>query len=175
MRMVLVGESKAKSYLLCAVVIEPVDVAAVRRATALLRQKGQTSIHFHKEGNGRRRQILGMMAGLKFSVAIYVAQASLPESEARSLCVRQLVRELTEGLPVRLIFDRDVNHEKRDKQVIHDVLSMRSMTGWVEYRHEEPSRELLLWIPDAVAWACARGGSWRSHLKGLDIKVLELG
>ena len=36
--------------------------------------------------------------------------------------------------------------------------------GLVRYEHRSPTEELLLGLPDAIAWCWAKGGDWRRQV-----------
>ena len=173
MKLLVVDESKAKKFILCVVEIDQEDVPTTRVMVKRLRMKGQRRVHLAKESEPRKREILSTFNKAKFMSRTYVAHG-MSERYARELCLRQMVADLQQSEQYSIIFDADENHSANDGRVIRSALQKRGMLSQVEYRHQEPSAEVLLWIPDAIAWAYARGGVWRKQISDLQMVVWEI-
>jgi len=172
MKLLVVDESKAKKFILCVVQIEQEDVPATRVLVKRLRMRGQRRVHLAKESEPRKREILSTFSKARLISNTYVAHG-MNEKYARELCIRQMVADLQQSEQYSIIFDADENHSVNDGKIIRSALQQRGMLSQVEYRHQEPSAEVLLWIPDAIAWAYARGGVWRKHISDLEMVVWE--
>lgn len=173
MKIIAVDESKAKGYLLVLAELEIDAAPEIRKSLNRLRNKGQTTIRFSTEDDSRKRQILGAMKHLDVEWTI-ISVKGLSEPVARELCLQQLVDELNEGKNYSIVLDRDESYVSFDKKVIRNSLLRRELTKAVQYRHDEPNLEKLLWLPDAIAWSYARGGNWRRELDDFNIRVIKL-
>lgn len=169
MKLILVDESKAKKYILCAVQIDQSDSPIARQTVNRSRKKGQDSVHFVSESAARKKQILGIYKQIEMTCTYYVV-AGLTEGESRKLCLEALVEDLEINENYSIILDMDENHLKSDRSHIAKSLAKRGMTAHVEYRHAEPKSEALLWLPDALAWTYAKGSDWKKELKAFAFK-----
>ncbi|MEY4310477.1 MAG: hypothetical protein RLZ71_403 [Actinomycetota bacterium] len=159
-----VDESKARNYLLAVTLIHPRDLPKVRTALLQLRKPGQRRIHFSKENDRRRRQVLSAINSLP--VMSFVVQSDKEnEGQARAECLEKLIFQAAERKLHRIVIERDYSFEKADLRVIRSALSVSGLDTQIEYAHENPHEEPALWIPDAVAWSFVKGGEWKARLK----------
>lgn len=173
MKLLLVDESKAKNYILCVVELSKDRAADFRPRVNSVRKKGQSAVHFVSESPTRKRQILQKYSELDLSCVNYVVKG-ISETESRAMCLEALVESLDSTSTYEIIFDLDVNHLASDKRILQNNLARRGMRNQVEYRHEEPRFEQLLWLPDALAWTTARGGAWKSQLINFNLISVRL-
>ncbi|MEY9214261.1 hypothetical protein [Thermobifida halotolerans] len=162
---VFVDETKNRGYLVAAAVILPPDVTATRRTVNGLCRSGQRRIHFTKENDARRRQIITAMTGLKARVEIYDASDHHPR-DARTRCLEAITEDLAGRGRVRLVLERDDSVLNHDKRVLYERVRKFGATE-LEYVFMRAHEECLLAIPDAVAWCWAKGGSWRSAVESM--------
>jgi len=172
-RLILVDESKRKDYILCAVEIDMSVAPAARVAVNRLRLKGQRSIHFATESDSRRMSILRSLFKIP-SVTTCYAVKGLGEGEARQRCLKAMISEMSASEHYQVIFDLDENFLAADRLIIGKQLRARKNQNRVAFHHMEPHQEHLLSLPDAFAWAFARGGRWRLALRSLDLRVKHL-
>ena len=170
MRLILIDESKRKDYILCAVEIDMDIAPAARIAVNRLRLKGQRSIHFLTESDSRKKLILSTFAEIDFKATCFIARGR-PDNVARGLCIGALVASLCSDENYVVIFDLDFSRLSADRQTLSLELRKRGMIQKVEYRHEEPHHEHLIWLPDAIAWSYARGWPWGAQLKRFNLKI----
>jgi hypothetical protein len=149
------------AYLMCVTVVRPRHLDEARKALRLMRVRGQHKIHFAEESDKRRRQLLGDIALLPAKSAIYVARTG-DQVGARRLILGAMTSDLIESGVHRMMLDSREGQNDRDRQVIHQATTEQPSRP-LEYLHLPSAQEPLLWIPDAVAWAWGRGGSWRSR------------
>jgi hypothetical protein len=119
---------------------------------------GQRSIHFAKESDRRRRQILAKVK--EFEVSTYVFDTHLkPDATSRELALRQLLTDLA---PKQICLELDVSSLNRDQAVLADF-EKQSKARNLEFGFgfEIPSREPLLWLPDIFAWCYQRGPKFK--------------
>lgn len=81
--------------------------------------------------------------------------------ERRRACLDRLVQDVA-ATCVGLTLESDVTQNSRDRQ---DLIEITRRVGCrdLRYAHRAPYEEPLLWIPDAIGWAHARGGVWRER------------
>ncbi|TCN39729.1 hypothetical protein EV644_103187 [Kribbella orskensis] len=157
-----VDESSRSGYLLCAVVILPADVTAIRRTLRTLCKPGQRRVHMKHESDGRRREILSAVSQLDAQTLVYRAVLNgRSERRAQDECFRTMVPDLLEKFAVGRMVVESCDQDHQDNQVIREVLSDRPAGHRLTYLHSAPASEPLLWLPDIMAWAVGRGGDWK--------------
>lgn len=166
-------ESKAKDYLIVAAAVVTTDAASTRKALSDLRMKGQRRIHFVRESDSRRRELLSAMTGLRLNTHVYKV-AGLPEAQARARCLGAIVEDLPSLGASRLILERDDSIVQADRRHLRAALEARGLREQITYDHEKAQAEPLLWPADAVAWSYGRGGDWRRRASGLIVQVRDL-
>ncbi|WP_426594694.1 hypothetical protein ACPPVS_03965 [Cellulomonas sp. McL0617] len=172
---VFVDESKAKDFLLVAAVMLPNGVDAARRSMRTLQLQGQSELHMVRESDGRRRTILATITLLEPQVTIYRApRDGRTELSRRETCLRTLVADCAAAGHDHLSLDRDASMVSRDNQQIIEAARKAGIGGTLRYQHETAASEPLLAIPDAVAWAWAKGGAWRALCGGITLVVRDV-
>jgi hypothetical protein len=158
--LVFVDESKANDYLLAASAVDSGDAAAMRKAVRDLVLPGQNRLHMAKESDTRRRQILDRIGDLPVATTIFRApKDGRNEVERRARCVEALVMDFPDEAELSICFERDETLVTRDRRQV--LVAAHQSGRSVPHRHTTASDEPLLAIPDALAWAWARGGPWR--------------
>lgn len=161
---VFVDESKAKDFLLVAAVVVPHGVDEARRTMRDLRLPGQSELHMFRESDGLKRTILTTIAQLRPEVVIYRApRDGRTELVRRGACLRALVADCAAAGHEHLCLDRDATMVKRDNQHIIEAARQAGISATFRDLHDTAASEPLLAIPDAVAWAWAKGGAWRAQ------------
>lgn len=159
-----VDESTQHDYLVIAACV-PANRAPILRTElrGLLLPK-QRSLHMKDETPARRKLILETIRGIDIDVLVYGAKPSDHGShaKARSACIRRLAFDAVNFNVQRLVLDRNDTTEQRDKS---DIIQGASKAGGqpvpYPYHHAPRHSEPLLWMPDAVGWSWAKGGSWK--------------
>ncbi|WP_309133332.1 hypothetical protein [Cellulomonas sp.] len=157
---VYVDETKAKGYVIAAAVIPMADLDHLRKAMRGLLPRGQRRIHMVSESEPLRRKILAVLGDEGAQVDLYAAgRTRVTDIDRRRACLEQLVRDLA-ATCILLTLESDETQDRRDRR---DLAAITHRAGCPElrYGHQTPYVEPLLWIPDAVGWAYARGGEWR--------------
>lgn len=75
---------RGSTYLMCAVLVAPSDLARVRRTLTDIRLPGQARIHLYKERPSRRRLVLDVVARLPIRSRIYLASGTGSEPGGRA-------------------------------------------------------------------------------------------
>lgn len=151
-----VGESFEGDYVMAVATAADGHVTAHRAAVRRLFRHGQSRIHFKKENDARRRQILSGLAGLDLPVRVYVTENG---RAARRACLERMVPDLVELGVTRLVLERDDALVAVDRRTLFELTGKHSAD--LEYRHLRASEDPLLCVADAVAWCYAKGGRWR--------------
>lgn len=165
MESIFIDESKSKNYIICAVKVQTSKIPEIRKVLSGLRLKGQSRVHFVSESDRRRRDILSTLRVLDFEVVFYVSKATT-DSQGRSSCLKSLVKDLNPGISHQIWLEIDKNHLEQDRSVISQSLRAANLQTSVEFFHTGSRSQILLWIPDAMAWCENRGGHWRKELEG---------
>lgn len=157
---VYVDETKARGYVVAAACVPTAAADSMRRALRDLLPRGQRRLHMVNEATPLRRKILGVLTDHRAEVDLFAAgQHYRTNIERRRACLERLVMEIPADCTM-LTLESDETQDRRDR---HDLAQYTRRHGrsTLLYRHESPYAETLLWVPDAVGWAHARGGEWR--------------
>ena len=58
--------------------------------------------------------------------------------------------------------------------MLYRILEAIGTRDRVRYGHESAAAELLLCLPDAIAWSYARGGEWNRRIADLVVEVKKV-
>lgn len=166
---VYVDETKAKGYLVAAATGPQAQVAVFRKELSGLILPKQRGLHMNAEKDPRRREIadtivrVGDLLGVQ--AVIYDAGRAGTERERRARCLRALVDDSIRRPQTRIVFDLDDTLRSWDRQQMIDLTRAADAKDRITYEHQTRHQELLLAIPDAIAWCWARGGEWRNRIR----------
>lgn len=162
-RTAYVDESARDGYLVCAVVVAG-DPAMVRTAVRALARPGSGRVHMAKESPRQRRLVLSTVAALP--VEAHLVRTTLSgrsQREGRDRCLTELVASAAMAGVDRLVLE-SCDQDRQDRAVLAAALSSRpGSASSLTYDHRRPREEVLLWLPDVIAWAYGRGGDWRTR------------
>ena len=169
-----VDESKAKGYTLVAAVMLPADLVPTRKVIRELVSPGRTRVHMKREIPRRRKLILAKLRPLGPVATLYSADRAIYGTDiaCRRACLEALVHDIADTCQ-SLVLEADATQDARDRQDLITLTKNAGCRDSLSYEHLTATTEPLLAIPDAVAWAWARGGEWRSLVKPL-IKVVRM-
>lgn len=159
-----VDETKVRGLLIVAAILEPRDLAPARTAMRSLLLPRQSRLHFAKERDSRKGQILSTVTALPIRVDVYDARAVSDERVARGLCLEQIVHDLAQLDGHRLVIEQDDSLVRSDQETLFRAVRANRAAGTLVYEHLSPRLEPLLWIPDAIAWSWVKGGAWRDRV-----------
>lgn len=172
-----VDVSKAKGYLVAAASGDPAKVGLCRKELSTLLLPGQRSLHMKDENDVRKRRIADAICRLGehgLRAVIYDAGRQGTEKERRARCLGALIEDIERlSSSVQVFFDRDESLLSWDRQQLIELLRSNRLKDRVDYRHVDRHQELLLALPDAVAWCWARGGDWRRRIKPIVTDVRQ--
>ncbi|TDC49830.1 hypothetical protein E1212_17015 [Jiangella ureilytica] len=154
-----VDESFAGDYIVAAAVVPANDVNGARAAVRRLLRPGQERIHFKKESDARRAQILTGLEALDLTVRVYLAENG---RDARSVCLERMVPDLATLGVTRLVLERSDPLVDADRRALFELTRKHACD--LEYRHLRAHEDLLLCVADAVAWCYTKGGRWRDRV-----------
>lgn len=158
-----VDENKARGLLMAAATCPATSVKTNRKALTSLLLAGQRRIHFQKESPARQRKILAAVSELDFEVTLYAALRA--DVESRHRCLTAIVRDAAPATE-RLVVERDESTLDFDRQVLYRAVRTYGCVDSLQYVLLAPHLDPLLWVPDAVVWAWAKGGEWRDQVRG---------
>lgn len=164
---IFVDESKAKNYLMVAVHCDRELLVTARREIAKLVLPGQRGLHMRHESDRRRGQIVDALVRLapQMRVTVYNAGRDGPERVRRRQCIRALALDATHHTRAMIVFDCDDSLLSWDRQVMIESVRSLGCTDRLRYQHTHRQNEVLLAMPDAIAWCWARGGQWRQRVR----------
>lgn len=172
---VFVDESKKADYLLVAAVFLPGDVESARKSIRALHKPGQRRLHMVKESPARQGIILTTIAALGAEVTIYAAGAGYRTNiERRAACLKRLVEDAARAGHSRLILEPEEGEQERDRRLLFAQTRRLGCSDTLTYDHQTAATEPLLAVPDAIAWAMARGGESRRRATPLVAGTVRL-
>jgi hypothetical protein len=170
---VFVDETKEHGYLVTAAAVLTGDLAAARRVIRGLIMPRQRRIHFTKESDARRKQILDALGELALEVTIYDGSAH-PRRRQREACLHSMVADLAAIDARLLVIERDESVEELDRKLLYRRVRELGCADTLVYRHQRTHEEPLLVIPDAIAWCWYRGGHWRTRISPMVTAVRKV-
>ncbi|MEV6903738.1 hypothetical protein [Amycolatopsis sp. NPDC051372] len=160
--------ARNRQFLLCVTLVEPAHLRPTRRALTELLLRGARELHFKKEKEPRRRQLIDQMAKMSVSVRMYTGSCSPKTEEAvRQQCLRQMAEDLLAVGAHRLVLDTRNERDAHDHRTLWQTLGSRPSKTELTYEHLDSTLEPILWISDAVAWCFGAGGGWAQRVAGL--------
>jgi hypothetical protein len=175
-RHIYIDETKERHYIVVASIHIASDVDALRRS---LRDKfvlpGQTRIHMAKESAPRRREIADAICRAGVTATIYDAGRRYRDPlDARAACLQGIIDALPPNDQTLLVLEQDDSILRWDKKFLYSALRAAGLADAVRYEHHRAKTELLLCIPDAIAWCWARGGQWKDRVKPIVADVKQV-
>ena len=144
---------------MAATFLPPNRVSDTEKTLRGLLLPGQRRLHFTREGDRRRKNLLAAMRSLTVQVAIWQA-TGFPEMLARTKCVTPVIQGALKCDAESLVLERDESIEASDRRLIFEISQSEDTSKHLSFRHSVAHHEPLLWVSDAVAWSYARGGDW---------------
>ncbi|MED5814362.1 hypothetical protein VST63_18525 [Mycolicibacterium sp. 050232] len=118
-----------------------------------------------KEKDSRRKEIADAICAAGVSATVYNAgHRYANERAARAACLHAIIDDIRAGQETLLVIEQDDSLLSWDKRTLIELVRAAGYRETVTYRHLQAKSELLLSVPDAIAWCWARGGSWRERI-----------
>lgn len=128
-----------------------------------------------KESNVRRNAIVDAIAAIGVIATVYrVTQPGRQELRAREACLRALITDITAAGHQLLVLEQDDSLLRWDRQRLIEITDHTGCRGTLRYEHFRAEHELLLAVPDAIAWCWARDGLWRNRVQQVVTQVRVL-
>lgn len=124
-----------------------------------LLQGSQTHLHFTKEKDSRRRQIVREIAQLDLAIDVYDASGCDPR-KARDLTMEMIVADLAAVRAAWLNIEMDESLAAAERKVLARAVRRFGVEGELQYRHVPKRNEPMLWAADAAAWCWTHAG-WK--------------
>lgn len=167
-RHIYVDETKERGFVLVASVHLGPDVDTLRKTIRKLVLPGQNRIHMTKESDGRRKEIIGAIcAASGVQATIYDAARRYSDAIARVKCLQGIIDGVDTGQQTLLVLEQDDSIVQRDRQFLYAAVRAAGLEHHIRYEHHRARSELLLTVPDAIAWCWARGGPWRELISSI--------
>lgn len=172
---VFVDETKRRGYLLVASVVVSGDLDSTRRMLRGLVLPGQRRLHMKDENDQRRRSIATAIAVSGVTATIYDAgRRYRNERERRAACLHALIVDAAHRGDGMLVLEQDDTLLSWDNQRLIEYTRDAGCRDTLRYEHRHAASELLLAVPDAVAWCWAKGGDWRRRIEPIVTDVREV-
>lgn len=168
-----VDENSSRGYHLAAALLPTAQKSEFRRILSGLRMPGQNRIHFVDERDSRRRLILTAITAFEPAITI-VETRTKNQKVAREDCLKALMSHASLIGVTNITFELDESVLQFDKRILFRESQKVEPHRRVNYAHENPRSEPLLWIPDAVAWSFVKGGDWRRRISPLIENVIRI-
>ncbi len=163
-RHIFVDETKRAGYVIAAVTVP--DTEAIRRVVRALVLPGQRRIHMKHEQARRRRIIVSALAATQVQATVYdAARRYRTDLAARTACLTSSSRTSPPSAATRgSSSSRTTPSFRADRHDLFLLARQTGIAGRFEYRHQRAYDELLLALPDVVAWGWVRSGEWRRRI-----------
>lgn len=176
---IYVDETKAKGYLVAAAtgVTGQLHLSLSRKELGNLILPGQRSLHMKDEKDSRKRAIADTiirLGDLGLRATIYDAGRAQTERQRRARCLQALLDDASQHTRARIVFDLDETLLSWDRQTMVELTRANGLQEKVSYTHATRHQELLLAVPDAIAWCWAKGGHWRRRVRTIVVDVREV-
>lgn len=151
---------RRSSYLLCATVVSTAARHRIRQQLRGLLLPNQRRLHAKHESSSRKRALLKSLADIE-ETSCHVVIGHRRRDGARELCLGKLASQLVDVGVCEMLLERvDHGTTKIDERIMAQFMSRQPRE--LEWRHEDPAHEPLLWISDLVASAYGAGGELRA-------------
>jgi hypothetical protein len=150
-KMLFLDENLQRGFRFVGVAVGTSVVGRARATVRAMLPRGARRVHFVKENDVRRRQVLAAIALLDLEFVIVDVTRRGRASDQRRVALGELVTWALDSGIDRLVLERDENSVVSDLRTISHALDRANRRGAFEYIHMPASAEPILWIADAVA------------------------
>lgn len=92
------------------------------------------------------------------------------EFVARNMCLSAVVVAVQRREVQRLI----IESRDDDREDERHLIRVRQPAPQLIFEHRRANTEPMLWVADALAWACGAGAAWRRRIDRVLVEVIEL-
>jgi uncharacterized protein RhaS with RHS repeats len=167
-RHIYVDETKERGYVLVASTHLGSEVDAVRKDLRRLVLRGQHRIHMAKESDRRRKVIIDALVAAGVTATVYDAGRRYADDHAaRTACLRAIVDDVERDEPTLLVIEQDDSLLHSERRELLELVRAAGRRDTLRYQHLRARSELMLVVPDAIAWCWAKGGEWRQRVDAM--------
>ena len=151
------------TYVLALALIDDAVAEECREVMRAAKLPAQRKLHFHSEGQRRRRELVARVAELEAVHLVAVRAAVAEHSERRRrMCLKAVLLELEHkfGVDQVALEARERKQNERDLGLLAQLRSGRAIGSALRMYHPRGPGEPLLWVADVVA------GAVTAHLQG---------
>jgi hypothetical protein len=166
-------------YVLAAAVADPAECDPVRSALRDLVPAGSDRLHWREQDDPARAKVAATVAGCDLTSVVVVGVEMSPrhQERARRQCMTHLLARLHDlGVTQVWLESRTRSLNDKDRHLVDRLRGQRLLPRSLRVDIELPSREPMLWVPDAIAGAvaAARKGGNSEHRAALGALVEEI-
>ena len=154
---------RGSTYLVAMVIAQPRDLDRVRTALRAKVKPGQRRLHFKKESDSRRGEIVALLHALGVRAQVFVFEHS-NDRIARRACIDAAGRHLINIGAARLVLESCAHQDADDR---HTLALVKRKVFVLDHEHFRPHEDPMLWASDAIAWCYGAGGEWRRRVTDL--------
>ena len=160
-----IDECKEGRYIFAAIIVEEHAGPRLRKALRQHVESGR-NIHFSKEKDSRKKQLLAEFESLGFRAVVFCVDGK-QNFETRKGCIDQALKFASENSISKVTFETDESILKLEKLYVADYLRTNGLNETLGFDHRKKHEEPLLWVSDAIAWCVFRGGDWERRIAGI--------
>ena len=154
---------RGSTYLVAMVVAPPRELDPARTALRAKVKPGQRRLHFKKESDSRRGEIVALLHSLRIRARVFLCEHS-NDRIARQACITAAGTHLINIGAVRLVMESCAHQDADDR---HTLALVKRKIFVLDHEHFRPHEDPMLWASDAIAWCYGAGGEWRRRVAGL--------
>ena len=147
---------QAGLYVLAAAVADPSTCEPTRAALRDLVPVGRDRLHWRDESEPLRAKVAATVASCDLTSLVVVGLEMTPRQQerARRQCMTHLLDVLGDlGVTQVLLESRTRSLNDKDRHLVEQLRGQRLLPRTLRVDVELPSREPMLWVPDAIAGA----------------------
>jgi hypothetical protein len=161
-------------YLLAVALVDPAELAPLRKRVRSLLLPGQRELHCKKESPARRREIVSTLISAETRTWMYLRRSNGDQEQARQECLDRVVTDMVKLGAQRLVLDSREDRDRYDESTIRTILGSRPRETGLTYEHLNSAHELLLGVADVAAWCYGAGGDWRRRIMPMISELNDL-
>jgi len=161
---------RGNRYLMGCVMAEARHLPDLRRT--LRSVAVHSRVHFNNETNQQKRRFLATVAEMPIAciVPVLSRKQGVAEFVARAACLTHIVAELQLRQVGHLVVESR-GDDREDERVLR---SARHLETPLTFEHRGGASEPMLWVADAVTWACGAGAQWRRLVEPVGATLIEI-
>ncbi|MDU0294560.1 hypothetical protein [Saccharothrix longispora] len=151
---------RGPTYLVAVVIALPRDLDRTRTALRAKVKPGQRRLHFKKESDARRGEIVALLRDLGVRARVWLCEHP-NDQVARQACLMAAGRHMLDISAARLVLESCAHQDVLDR---HTLAVLKKKIFHLDHEHFRPHEDPMLWASDAIAWCYGAGGEWRRRV-----------